>query len=403
MYATDHEPHSPPPSGGVGRAEVRARAPRGRAAHRVPAGADLVIHDAQYTLEEYPARLTWGHTPAEMAVDFAGAARARAPGAVPPRPLAHRRRARRAARALPRRARRPAGWRSSPPIEGRELVDRAAAAPAAGALAPAVRSSPRAARRDETTILRRRRRPRRHRCSSRRRWPTRATAAVGQRRRGRAATSRARSIRTWSCSTGSCPSVTGSRCAARSAPTPIPRLADVPVILITGRADAADTAAGFDAGVTDYLTKPFKPSHLLARLRSLAPPPPAPRSADNAAVAVDRAAPRRPGDGEQRRVGPSRSSARSSPRHRGLEPSSGSPGGRRAAAISSSPGCLTVASRSQSILRVASGPWAPGRRCPPMAGASSAQPSTTSNSRLATRHGQALAAHGHDTRGASSA
>ena len=40
------------------------------------AGADLVIHDAQYTLEEYPARLTWGHTPAELAVDFAGAARA---------------------------------------------------------------------------------------------------------------------------------------------------------------------------------------------------------------------------------------------------------------------------------------------------------------------------------------
>ena len=40
------------------------------------AGADLVIHDAHYTLEEYPARLSWGHTPAEWAVDFAGAARA---------------------------------------------------------------------------------------------------------------------------------------------------------------------------------------------------------------------------------------------------------------------------------------------------------------------------------------
>jgi len=47
-----------------------------------------------------------------------------------------------------------------------------------------------------------------------------------------------------------------------------PRLADVPVVLITGRSDAADTATGFDAGVTDYLTKPFKPSVLLTRLHA---------------------------------------------------------------------------------------------------------------------------------------
>jgi len=65
-----------------------------------------------------------------------------------------------------------------------------------------------------------------------------------------------------------------------------PRLAEIPVVLITGRSDATDTAAGFDAGVTDYLTKPFKPSVLLARLhawllrtgsgRTAASPPPTP-------------------------------------------------------------------------------------------------------------------------------
>jgi DNA-binding response OmpR family regulator len=49
---------------------------------------------------------------------------------------------------------------------------------------------------------------------------------------------------------------------------PDPKLAAVPVVLITGRADAQDTVAGFKAGVTDYLTKPFKPSHLVARLQS---------------------------------------------------------------------------------------------------------------------------------------
>ncbi len=37
-----------------------------------------------------------------------------------------------------------------------------------------------------------------------------------------------------------------------------------------------DTAAGFTAGVTDYLTKPFKPTHLVARLQAwlLRPRPP---------------------------------------------------------------------------------------------------------------------------------
>jgi CheY-like chemotaxis protein len=49
---------------------------------------------------------------------------------------------------------------------------------------------------------------------------------------------------------------------------PDPKVAAMPVVLITGRADAQDTAAGFAAGVTDYLTKPFKPTHLLARLQS---------------------------------------------------------------------------------------------------------------------------------------
>ena len=36
-----------------------------------------MIHDAQYTLEEYPEKVTWGHTPAEQAVDFCLAAGAK--------------------------------------------------------------------------------------------------------------------------------------------------------------------------------------------------------------------------------------------------------------------------------------------------------------------------------------
>src|SRR5262249_56169011 len=41
------------------------------------AGADLVIHDAQYTAAEYPKKITWGHTPVEWAVDYALAAGAK--------------------------------------------------------------------------------------------------------------------------------------------------------------------------------------------------------------------------------------------------------------------------------------------------------------------------------------
>ena len=41
------------------------------------ANADLVIHDAQYTIEEYPQKTGWGHTPAEWATDYAVAADAK--------------------------------------------------------------------------------------------------------------------------------------------------------------------------------------------------------------------------------------------------------------------------------------------------------------------------------------
>ena len=48
------------------------------------AGADLVIHDAQYTAAEYPKKITWGHTPVEWAVDYALAAGAKRLALLPP-------------------------------------------------------------------------------------------------------------------------------------------------------------------------------------------------------------------------------------------------------------------------------------------------------------------------------
>ncbi|MEZ0088941.1 response regulator [Streptacidiphilus sp. EB129] len=42
-----------------------------------------------------------------------------------------------------------------------------------------------------------------------------------------------------------------------------------PVIVLSGRSDAADKIAALDAGADDYVTKPFSMSELLARLRAV--------------------------------------------------------------------------------------------------------------------------------------
>jgi CheY-like chemotaxis protein len=47
-----------------------------------------------------------------------------------------------------------------------------------------------------------------------------------------------------------------------------PMLRDVPIVLVTGHQTAEDIEAGFAAGVTDYLSKPFTPAHLRTRARA---------------------------------------------------------------------------------------------------------------------------------------
>jgi two-component system, OmpR family, response regulator len=44
---------------------------------------------------------------------------------------------------------------------------------------------------------------------------------------------------------------------------------DVPIIMLTGRKDEADRVMGLELGADDYLTKPFSPRELLARIRAL--------------------------------------------------------------------------------------------------------------------------------------
>jgi CheY-like chemotaxis protein len=81
VYATDHEPNS----------EILWRSDRGARIFTPGAmlhagdsrhaeflhDADLVIHDAQYLASEYPQKVRWGHSTMEYAVDVAIAARAK--------------------------------------------------------------------------------------------------------------------------------------------------------------------------------------------------------------------------------------------------------------------------------------------------------------------------------------
>jgi phosphoribosyl 1,2-cyclic phosphodiesterase/CheY-like chemotaxis protein len=75
VYAVDHEPHG---RAQPGRGSLDVPVAGAPTLHREDqrhieflAGADLVIHDAQYTVDEYPKKIGWGHTPAEWAVDYA--------------------------------------------------------------------------------------------------------------------------------------------------------------------------------------------------------------------------------------------------------------------------------------------------------------------------------------------
>jgi two-component system phosphate regulon response regulator PhoB len=47
------------------------------------------------------------------------------------------------------------------------------------------------------------------------------------------------------------------------------RTRHLPIIMLTARAAEADKIAGLDAGADDYLTKPFSPAELMARIRAV--------------------------------------------------------------------------------------------------------------------------------------
>ncbi len=47
------------------------------------------------------------------------------------------------------------------------------------------------------------------------------------------------------------------------------RSKDIPIIMLTARAEERDKVEGLDAGADDYITKPFSPKELLARIKAV--------------------------------------------------------------------------------------------------------------------------------------
>ncbi|PYM14686.1 MAG: hypothetical protein DMD81_17135 [Candidatus Rokuibacteriota bacterium] len=262
VYATDHEPHAPNPA--ARRDGEPPMHSEDRRHVEFLSGADLIIHDAQYTLEEYPQKTGWGHSPAEWVVDYAVAARARRLALFHHDPL----RSDDALDRLVERCRersRAAGSQLQifAATEGEEvcLLERDADRP--GAEKPpgrAVTTGPLTilVADDEPAIVQ-------------------VLAATLQRdgfrvvtaNDGTTALDRARSERPalilldWHMPGANGIEVTQ---ALRRDSDPVVR--DVPVVLITAETGAEHTAAGFRAGVTDYLTKPFRPAHVRARVQA---------------------------------------------------------------------------------------------------------------------------------------
>jgi CheY-like chemotaxis protein len=264
VYATDHEPHSRHHPDAHGEA---ARVHREDERHlEFLAGADLLIHDATYTLEEYPGKLSWGHTPAEWAVDFA-AARARRLALFHHDPS----RTDRALDDLLARCRQRLPPRDRPEVfaaaEGQYLVVvRPGATPAAASpmvAGPAESTRPVQATTvliadddpDVMAVIVETLEPEGYRVLT----ATDGNEALMLARKERPDIV----VLDWMM-----PNLDGLTVCRMLRQDSDRRLAQTPVVLITGRGDAKDTAAGFNAGVTDYLTKPFKPTHLLARLQS---------------------------------------------------------------------------------------------------------------------------------------
>ena len=271
VYAVDHEPHGrgrPEAPGLLSSVSGGPLHPEDQRHVGFLAGADLVIHDAQYTAEEYPKRIGWGHSPAEWAVDYALAAGARRLALFHHDPVRDDDAVDRLVETCRERVvAAGGGLEVFGAAEGQALEVTATEGTAPYPVSPAGSAPGAPQTQGPLTVL------------VADDDPTMVALLT--------ATLRQDGFRVLSAGDGE----TALRVARAERPALIlldwrmpvlegvdvtralradadPQLRHVPIVLLTGETGSENTAAGFAAGVTDYLIKPFKPPFVRARVRA---------------------------------------------------------------------------------------------------------------------------------------
>jgi CheY-like chemotaxis protein len=262
VYAIDHEPH------GRGRTDERPAHREDQRHVEFLAGADLVIHDAQYTADEYPKRIGWGHSPAEWAVDYALAAGARRLALFHHDPLRDDDAVDRLVAICRQRVAAAGGsLEVFGAAEGQvvELTAGGGATARSRSRGGVVAAAPEHAEPltilvadDDPTVVA-------ILTATLRQDGFRVlTAADGETALRQARAERpALILLDWHM-----PVLEGIDVTRALRADTDPSVRDVPVVLLTGETGSENTAVGFAAGVTDYLTKPFKPPFVRARIRT---------------------------------------------------------------------------------------------------------------------------------------
>lgn len=65
------------------------------------------------------------------------------------------------------------------------------------------------------------------------------------------------------------PDLSGFELCRRIRGLPNPKVSKVPILFLTARSEEVDRVLGFEIGGDDYVTKPFSPRELVARIRSI--------------------------------------------------------------------------------------------------------------------------------------
>jgi CheY-like chemotaxis protein/glyoxylase-like metal-dependent hydrolase (beta-lactamase superfamily II) len=262
VYATDHEPHvvepnqRPPEFGSVDHVHAQDAAHVG-----FLAGADLLIHDSQYTEEEYAKKVGWGHSPVERVVDYALMARVKRLALFHYDPLRDDDQVDALVAACQARAAGKievfgAAEGQALELEGGEIVS---IAERPSARRPHTHEDKLILLVDDDLEIRTLMKDLLSQEGYRLAEASDGPMAIDAIEREKPDLI----VLDWSLPGMSGPDV--CRAVRRHAN---PAVAATPIIMLTARSGPDDTRGGFEAGVNDFITKPFTPAHLRARVAS---------------------------------------------------------------------------------------------------------------------------------------